>query len=235
VASPTGSDQRLSGFGVAVSFLAYAFVWLAAPTTYFGYLPDSRASLVFYIVAIIPLAIGIGGALTELSRAGVGHFLKVLLMGRLPNGVWGEPSSETLKYLGMTVFLLLLCALPHLIVIELFGATGGVEVGVKVVVIILLSLPTLGLAATLDELAIKPLLLIPAGRLAAFEEGYQTAGGDPGSGPRGRQLLTVGESQTSGNFWSVVKRVLATILLVGGFIQAVSAIWTAVSYIFGAR
>jgi hypothetical protein len=209
-------------------------VWLAAPTAYFGYTPDSRAALVFYIIALVPLAIGVGGALTELNQTGVAHFLKELIVGRLPARIWGSPSSETWTNLAITIVLLLVCALPHLIVVELIGATGIVEVVVKVLVLSLLALPALGLAATLDELLIKPLLLIPAKRLAVFEEGYRASGGDPSSRPTNRQHSTPAEDQAAGDFWPVTKRVLATVLLVGGFIQACSAIWGVISYIFRA-
>lgn len=168
---PSTSNSDASGFAVDLGFLIYAGVWFLAPVTYFNATPNSKAALICLIVALILLALGIIFLGFELADKKISAFLLRLVTGGLPAGLWGRPSAETWQNIGIAIGSLTLSAVIHLIGINLFGATGVWGGVVKVIVLITLPLAIMFFVSAVDELLIKPLLVIPAHRLAEVPEG----------------------------------------------------------------
>lgn len=218
-----GSD--MSGFAVALGFIIYAAIWLAAPGNYFtGVERTSDGALVSYIVALISLAVGVMGMGLELSNKEVSAFIGRLLRGGVPRGVYEGPSSEAWTNLGITVGTLILSGVLYLIGIELFDLTGVIGGIVKVVVLLSLAIPVWFFAWFLDELITKPLLLSPAKRLAESPE-------PPPDNPSTVDAGNTSRLQASGGPMGAVRGLAGIIVPVADFLGALFLFWQIISRI----
>ncbi len=209
---------RFSGFGVALWFIICSAIWILAPQYYLGVSADSGVTVGFYIFALLALVIGAIGFLVEATKRSVRRFLGTLIVGNVPGPLWGSLNTEILKNATITLVLALPSGLIHFIVVWLLGATGTVELVAKIVAVLLMVLPAMGLAATIDELAIKPLIMVPAIRLASgqFEARPRTS----------RTTIT---SRIRG----LVARLVAIVIVTGEFVAGLTGIIGLIRAILG--
>lgn len=222
---PNDNLSDASGVAISIGFFIYAAIWVLSIGTYFDISQTSDAALGCYIVALLVLAFGVVNLGMELANKEISSFLKRVVTGNLPAGVWGRPSATTWEYAGITVGVLILVLIVHLIGIELFDPTGIASGIIKLTILSLFSLVVLGIACVLDELLIKPLLITPAYNLADVPKIPE------------HQATQRGDDSQSVNYVNKAfasRRVGLGLLLVGEVLGGLYTLWQIVLGIFGA-
>lgn len=226
MSTPTKSGD-LSGFGVSLSFLLYSLIWLAAPVSYFGIAPESKGALLCYVVAAMSLVVGVAGAGFELENKEVFAFVKRLFTRNLPPGLWGSPGPATFANAGITFALFVFAAVIHIVGVGILEATGLAGAVVKVLVLLVCATVMLGVAATLDELLIKPLILTPARNLAELSGAPNDP--SPSQGESASHLQQVNEGGLS-----IAKSLGAGFLVVGNVVGVLYTFWEVATSILAA-
>lgn len=218
-----------SGIATSIGFFIYAAIWVLSIGRYFDISSTSDAALGCYIVALFILAIGIVTLGIELANKEVSSFLKRVVTGNLPSGLWGRPSAATWEAVGATGAVLIFVFIVHLIGIVLFDPTGIASGIIKLTILLLFSFVVLGVTVILDELVIKPLVITPAHQLAEVPEipEYQAT-------QRGNDSGDDSKTVNYGRRPFASRRVGIGILLIGEVLGGGYTLWQIVFGIFGA-
>ncbi len=206
------------GFG----FLFWAALMFYSPR-YFRVSGNPYATLALYAVGAFCLMTSVVGIGFELSSPKLGRYFGVFVSEGPSSIPWASPRGAVWENAGMAGGFLVGMGFFH-VAAEVLGRWRIVEVLVKVLVLLFASLAAIGLAGVVDELILKPLLLVPADRLASgqtvpVDPPGQTQGADPAGG---------NVSEPSG---SAFGNIFNGCVAIGTLISAISALAAGWAYV----
>ena len=133
---------------------------------YFRVSGNPYATLALYAVGTLALMIGVAGMGFELSSPKVGHYFTVLVSEGPSSIPWAVPSGVFWENAGIAGAFLVGMGFFH-VAAELLGRWRILEALLKMAVLLFAVVAAMGLAGVVDELVLKPLLVVPADRLAS--------------------------------------------------------------------
>jgi len=208
----------ISGFSVAVGFLFWAAIMFYSPK-YFRVSSNPYAALALGGVGALCLMIAVAGMGTELSSPRIGHYFTVLVSEGPSSIPWAVPSSAFWENAGIAGAFLVGMGFFH-VAAAVLGRWRILEVLLKMLVLLFAGLAALFLAGVVDALTLKPLLIVPANRLAS---GQQTIPADPSGPPRGNE-----PSDGSG---TPLESIFNAVIALGTLISTISALAAGWGYV----
>ena len=155
----------MSGFSIGLSFLFWAAIMFYSPR-YFRVSGNPYFTLALYAAGTVALMIAVVGIGAELSSPEVGRYFTVLISEGPSSIPWAGPSGELSLNAGIGGAFLVGMGFFHTAATVL-SRWRILEVLLKTVALLFAGVAAIALAGVVDELVLKPLLVVPADRLAS--------------------------------------------------------------------
>lgn len=150
---------------MAICFLLWAAICLFSPR-YLRFSDNPLVSLLFYALGTLCLMMGVSGFGFEMAQASIWQYFGRLLSEGPSNIPWAGPSIVVLEYGGITLAFLVAVGFFH-VAANVLLRRRVLEILLKLCGLFCAFLAALFLATVVDELIIKPLLVVPANRIAS--------------------------------------------------------------------